>query len=104
MEQNFHSLLLFLKLDRAVTGGQIIKSTVSDFIFDTDSCADPESFVRGGPTLLMLFFFIFLGREYRSSVNSGPIMTRQRNAIKMAFRWRVDDCPTLNAGLVALLF
>ena len=27
---------------------------------------------------------------------------RQQNAIYMAFRWRVDDGPTLNAGLVAL--
>ena len=32
---------------------------------------------------------------------SGPSTTRQRNAIKMAFRWRADDGPTLNAGLVA---
>ena len=29
---------------------------------------------------------------------------RQRNAIKMAFCWRADDDPTLNAGLVALWF
>ena len=36
------------------------KSTTSDFIFDTDSYADPESFVRGGPTLLMLFFYLFI--------------------------------------------
>ena len=26
----------------------------------------------------------------------------QRNAIEMAFLWRADDCPTLNASLVAL--
>ena len=30
---------------------------------------------------------------------SGPSTTRNRNA--MAFRWRADDGPTLNAGLVA---
>ena len=29
---------------------------------------------------------------------------RQRNAIEMAFRWRADDGPTLNAGLVACDF
>ena len=32
----------------------------------------------------------------------GPSSARQRNTIKMAFRWRADDGPTLNAGLVAL--
>ena len=26
-----------------------------------DSCADPESFVRGGPTLTVFFFFFFFG-------------------------------------------
>ena len=33
-----------------------------------------------------------------------PSSARQRNAIVMAFRWRADDGPTLNAGLVALWF
>ena len=27
---------------------------------------------------------------------------RQRNSIKMTFRWGADDGPPLNAGLVAL--
>ena len=31
-------------------------------------------------------------------------MACQQKAIQVAFRWRVDDGPTLNAGLVALLF
>ena len=43
-------------------------------------CADPESFVRGDPTI------------------SGPSTARQRNA----FRWRADDGTTLNVGLEAL--
>ena len=33
---------------------------------------------------------------------NGTSSTRQRNAIVMAFRWRADAGPTLNAGLVAL--
>ena len=33
---------------------------------------------------------------------SGPPSARQRNAIIMAFRWRVDDENTLNSGLAAL--
>ena len=37
-------------------------------------CADPESFVRGGPTLPMFFAFVFfLGREDPNTIKSGPI-------------------------------
>ena len=39
-----------------------------------------------------------------NSTNSGPSLDHQRNAIKMAFCWRSDDCPTLNTGLLALWF
>ena len=59
-----------------------------------NSCADPESFVRGGPTLTTIFFPFFK--------KNGPSSTRQQNAIDMAFRWRADDGSPLNAGLVAL--
>ena len=34
----------------------------------------------------------------------GPSSARQRTAIQMAFRWRANDGPLLNAGLVALWF
>ena len=34
----------------------------------------------------------------------GPSCARQQNAIEMAFRWRADNDPSLNAGLVALWF
>ena len=40
-------------------------------------CADPESFVRGGPTLTTFFCSSFLGDEEREDPNttkSGPIM------------------------------
>ena len=60
--------------------------------------ADPESFVR---PLTMFFCFVFLvdGMERGKS---GPSSARQRNAIEMAFPWRVDNGPPLNAGLVVL--
>ena len=51
------------------------------------------------------FFFWGGGYEGRGDPNatiSGPSSARQRNAIAMAFRWRVDVDPTLNAGLIAL--
>ena len=51
--------------------------------------------------LLFLFlFFVFRGREDSNITKCGPSLARQRNAIKMAFRWRACDGPTLNAGLV----
>ena len=48
---------------------------------------DPESFVRGDPTLTK-FFLVDEGREDLSTT----------------IRWRADGGPTLNAGLVAVLF
>ena len=43
------------------------------------------------------------GIEDPNTAKNGPSSARQRNAIKMAFRWLgADDGPTLNAGLVAL--
>ena len=36
-----------------------------------------------------------------NTTKSEPSSVHQRNAIKMAFRWRADNGPTLNAGLVA---
>ena len=67
---------------------------------------DPESFVRGGPTLtsyfcFSFFFFFFFdeGRKDSNTTISGPSMARQRNATQMAFRWRADGGPTLNACL-----
>ena len=67
------------------------------------SCADPESFDRGGP-LLTMFFLAVEGGEDPNTTISGPSSVRQRNAIQMAFRWRADDGPVLNASLVALCF
>ena len=49
------------------------------------------------------FFFIFdEGRKDPNTTMSGRVSARQRNVIQMAFRWRADDGPTLNAVLVAL--
>ena len=59
------------------------------------SCADPESFVRGGPTLTTFFFLLFFlvdeGREDPSTTISGPSSARQRNAIK----WRFAGVPKM---------
>ena len=65
------------------------------------SCADPESYVRGGQTSTK-FFFYFEGGRIQNTTISGPSSARQGNVIKMTFCWRADDGPTLNAGLVAL--
>ena len=63
-----------------------------------------KNFIRGGPTLTTFFFLVDEGWEDPNTTICGPISARQRNAILMAFRWRADDGPTLNAGLVALCF
>ena len=62
--------------------------------------ADPESFVRGGPTLTTFFFFFYFDEGWKDQ--NTTIAGHRRPASEMAFRWRADDGPTLNAGLVAL--
>ena len=55
-----------------------------------------------------IFFSYFLlvdeGKEDQNTTKSGLSSLRHLSAILMAFRWRADDCPTLNAGLLALWF
>ena len=62
-------------------------------------------FLGGGVQLwqrILLFFLVDEGRENPNTTLRGPSFARQRN--KMAFRWRANDGPTLNAGLKALWF
>ena len=54
------------------------------------SCGDPESFVREGPNMTTFFY---------DEEREDPSTTYKR-----AFRWRADDGPILNAGLVVLRF
>ena len=58
---------------------------------------DPESFLRGGPTLTKVFL-VDKGNEDPNTTINGPSSARQR----MAFCWRADGGQILNAGLVAL--
>ena len=46
------------------------------------ACADPESFVRGGPTQTF-FFLVDEGREDQNTPKSGPSSARQPNDIGM---------------------
>ena len=52
------------------------------------TCADPESFLGGGEKNLIPL----------SAAIIGPPAKRHLNCVSLA----ADDCPTLNAGLVAL--
>ena len=61
----------------------------------------PESFARGGPTLKT--FLVEEGTEDPNTTKSGPLSARQQNAILMVFRWRANDGPTLNAGLIDVI-
>ena len=44
------------------------------------------------------------GRENTNITISRPSSARHWNAILMAFRWRADNGPPLNAGLLTLWF
>ena len=48
------------------------------------TCTDPESLVRGGPTLTTFFAVVFSfvdGREDQNTTKGGPSLARQRDAI-----------------------
>ena len=47
------------------------------------------------------FFFQFMWEDQNANI-SRPSSARQRNAIKMAFRWHADNGQTLITGFVAL--
>ena len=70
------------------------------------TCADSESFVRGGPNLIIFFCFVFRwrGTEGPKTAINGPSSARQWNAIGKANPWRADDGLILNSGLVVLWF
>ena len=60
------------------------------------ACADPESFARGGST------FLIRGKRIQIALKAGHHRLASETPLKwrfalMAFRWRVDDGPTLNA-------
>ena len=57
------------------------------------SSADPESFARGGPTLMGFFLVSF--SLVRGRIQIPPLAGHH-------WPWRPDDGPTLNADLVAL--
>ena len=63
------------------------------------------SFFRGDPTLTAFFFFFSWWGEgwskyhYKRAITGPPAKCHW-----MAFHWQDDDCPTLNAGVVALWF
>ena len=56
-----------------------------------DSCTDPESFVKGGPTLTVFFFSLVDGREDPNTTKSRAIISTPAKTI---------EGPTLNASLV----
>ena len=55
------------------------------------ACADPESFVRGDPTLTIRVCFLE-GIQANTTI-TGPSTARQRDPILIAFCWRADDGP-----------
>ena len=53
------------------------------------TCADPESLVRGGPTLKFFFFFFFFFVLLRGGRTQVPLLVgHQRPASETPFKWR----------------
>ena len=63
------------------------------------TCADPESFARGGPTF---FSFLIRGKRIQIALKAGHHWPASDRPFKWHFCCRADDGPTLNAGLAAL--
>ena len=61
----------------------------------TETCADPESFVIGGPTLtaffFVVFFFFFSMRKKRIQI---PLIEGHHRPVSETFRCCADDGPT----------
>ena len=51
---------------------------------DLKTCADPENFVGGGPTLTT--FFLVERRDDPNTTESGPSLACQRNGVSLACR------------------
>ena len=80
MQQNLYEAICILK----VTGVLFEKTFMYIFskiqLFEVQPCADPESYVRGGP-ILTLMFLVEEGRGDQNITIGGPSSARQRNAI-----------------------
>ena len=72
------------------------------------TCANPESFVRRGQILTIFGERILIPQKagHHWSASETPLKWRFAGgpmmAISMSFRWRADDSPTMNAGVIAL--
>ena len=60
-----------------------------------------RKFLQRGSKFDNVFFLFDKGIEDPNTAINGQSSACQQN-IKMAFPWRADDGPTLNAGLIAL--
>ena len=82
---------------KKVTFRQCMQCLLHHQVFAHYACADPESFVRGGPSSTCLFFKLMNGERIKIALIIDPQAKRH-------WRWCADDGPTINAGFIALLF
>ena len=95
------TLILSTNVDKKIVSGRVLGCNLSPDYGSRKHCyrrsyADPG----GGPTLTTFFKLM---REKRGSKYHNKRATNDLSAKRhMAFRWRADGGPTLNAGLVHL--
>ena len=77
--------------------GCMEQSDLGPYCVQYRPCADQESFVRRF-SVCVCVFLVDAVREDQNKSKSGPSSARQRNAIEIAFRWRADGGPTLDAA------
>ena len=87
--KNLYEAFCILK----VTGVLIEKTLMYIYskiqLFEVQLCADPESYVRGGPTLTLTFFLVDEGWEDQNTTIGGPMIPpakRHLNGVSLAGR------------------
>ena len=66
------------------------------------TCADPESFVRGGPTLTTFFFIFFFSSGDGERIQMPLTVGHHRPASETPFRWRFASVPLMAHPMIEL--
>ena len=80
MQQNLDEAFCILKVTDVLIEKTLMYIFSKKQLFEVQPCADPESYVRGGPTLT------FLVDENQNTTIGGPSSARHLNGVSLAGR------------------